>query len=680
MKPAAFVVLLVCMLLCAGFTARAFPQQEDPLLTGNVPVSLTPGDLYLRELTLPPGLFLWRTLKEVEGLNTAQLRTLVHRLWIVRRRYFSPAAKEILVDAWADRDLAGAVADMLTISRWEDDDPWIGSYDIDIEMETALLWCRLAGQNWKQALTLLEKVNHAESGRQFWEGLSSFLTLPPDHLPAFATALASRPQEVTELIKRVVWSSAKEHGSAATERAAGKIKNRSLRDLALTALDKMQDPADDPPSSPQAAPALENATLRKLLALDNGTETRFRFPFPLLRAVLKLTSAEALDLAKQLPRHPQPPGYWLAWTLFMRAADGDPAAAQSVAAGLSTGGLNASRPMATLFALRADMDVDRALKEMQDIPSIEDQRDALSGYLTGKSARDIIVKQLGSPLTAFAKQIELPADRWRTALCCAAASGAGEAALKAAASIKENPNAEWPGLRAGVIQAWALSDLPSFCKFAETIADGDHSNIILDGFGNVLPFLPEAALLNPEHPLPPKLVARAPEMHWQFLAFEARAEAFRNLGQHAKEPEYADAIRRFTQAAARYEPERAMALHRQSVVSGEPGPVEQIVYFHADEPKVLAATLSTDEQWERAGTEMARHFPDKALALLKKAPAAASRGAAMQFLGSDPLKAESLSRFLTEEQQDSLKKALSRLPNRKSSGESKKPPLVEGIR
>jgi hypothetical protein len=408
---------------------------------------------------------------------------------------------------------------------------------------------------------------------------------------------------------------------------------------------------------PIVAPALENPVLQKLLALDSRVESRPRFPFPLFRAVLKLSPAEAHELARQLPRDPQPPGSWLAWILFMRAADGDAAAALPVATGLSTGELDASLPLTTLYTLRSEIDLNTALGEMRAMSSIEDQRDALSGYLTGPAAREIIVQQLGSPLMAFAKQIELPSSRWRAALCAAAAAGSGEAVLNAAASMQENAKVERSGLQTAVIQAWGLTDMPSLCRYAASLADAEQIEMMNRSFGSLVPWLSAGIQLDSAKPLPPKLTAFAPKMHWLFLAGEAREQAFRFLEQHAKDPDYRDAIGKFTEAAVRYEPERSVALHRLAGFTGDSDLVGRLVRFHGDEPKVLAAALSTDKQWEFAGREMAQIYPDKTLSLLKNTPGASAwRGAALFFLESDPKKASLLSKYLTDGERSRLEK------------------------
>ncbi len=639
---------------------HASPQPEDPLLTGNVATPLTPGVLYLRELTQPPGLYLWRTLKDLETLNTAQLRTLVHRVWMVSRRYARLAGTEVLIDAWAERDPGGIVADMLTIMRWEDEDPLVGDYDIDIESEAARQWCRLAERDWPRALSLLGKLNDGESGTQFREAVSSLLVLPPDRLPAFTAAFAPASSHPDKVMERIVWASVKAHGLPTVKRAVAKITNKRLRPVIQAALQKAPNSEDGPQKAPPAPPRLESVSLQRLLALDSGMDKRFRFPFPLLREVLKLTPEEALQLALQLPRDPQPPGDWLAWTLFMRAADGDPVAAQPVAAGLSTAGLDVSHPLTTLYALRADMDLDKALQEMRAMTSVEDQRDALSGYLTGHPAQEIIVRQLGSPLMAFVKQVELPAHRWRSALNCAAAAGSGEAALEVAATIQENSKASRPGLEAAVVQAWALSDLASLDRYSESLKDPARSDQVTRDFGTAIPWLPVSAVLNPDKPLSARLLTFAPGMHWPFLAREAREETFRFLEGHAKESVYRDVIGRFTEAATRHAPERAMMLHRLAGFEGETDLVSQIVLSHGDEPKVLASTFSTDRQWEFAGYELARHHSDNILALLKNTPGThARRGAALFFLESAPEKAGPLSKYLTEEERHRLTTTIS---------------------
>jgi hypothetical protein len=218
------------------------------------------------------------------------------------------------------------------------------------------------------------------------------------------------------------------------------------------------------------------------------------------------------------------------------------------------------------------MTLDTALQEMRTMTSVEDQRDALSGYLAGPTVREIIVKQLGSPLMAFAKQIDLPAYRWRAALSCAAAAGSGEAALEAASAIAAKSKTDRADLETAVVHAWALSDPASLSRSFEMPDEAGRRDLLARQFGTAIPWLSVTAVLNPDKPLTTGLLTFAPRMHWPFRALEAREETFRFFEGHAKEPGYEDAIERFADAAARYAPERAAALQR---LAAGPGPREQ---------------------------------------------------------------------------------------------------------
>jgi|GEM_PF-5616164 len=495
MNPASRILTLV-LGLAVPATRSATQPKEDPLLEGNVAVPFEAGALLLRELTQPPGLFVWTTLKDLESLSAAQLRTLAHGLWTGQRRGTKLTAAPLVIEAWADRDLPGLVRDMLTLMQWEQSLPEASEHNAGIESSAAALWCRLAKQNWKLALPLLDKVSRNEPGLDFWLPATAELTLPVERLPAFLTTAGKgmEPPHMVPVVDRIMWTAVKIHGPEAAARAVAKIRSTEVRKIAESALRQLR---NDPPfrageKSGAGIPPVRSPALRKLLSMDTPPDEQRRIPFQLLREILKLPAGVAMDLAKQLP-HENPPGHWLAWMLFMRAAEDDPVLAEAVAAETGVQLVRAGQPVAALFALRPELDADTAMHEVRDMASPDRQRQAFGGFLTGHAAQEFITKELGNPVLGYASQLKLPAEYWRAGLCRAAASGAGAAALRLAHHLPWEPAIGRAMLKEDIVKAWALSDLPSLQRYAAALENPDEREPVDKALAFVIPFLPEAA-------------------------------------------------------------------------------------------------------------------------------------------------------------------------------------------
>lgn len=648
--------LILCALSLIASPACHAAQSEDPLLQGNVEVSITSADLMLRELTQPPGLFVWNMIKDLDKLSTAQLRTLAHLSWITRRRDNESSAISLVVEAWADRDLAGAISDILTITGWEDADPWIGDNDVDLENYACVLWDRLARRDWKRALALAEQVTGAETAGHFFKGVAYHRSLSPEQLPAFLAVAARKAhgEILNKVIQSSVWDVVHYHGSAAARRGLAKMKDRVVRERAESEVPRGEREARasaGDKNGDSGQPVVRDPLLKGLLRLDARKDDEWYFPYPLLRAVEKLTPRAALILTQRIPPEDQV-GHWLSWMLFMRAAEEDPVAALPAAATAGMGGVGATQPIATLYALRAEMDVETAVREIRAMTSPAMQREALSGYLTGGPARKIIASQQGSPLTALASQIQLPAQYWRPSLCGLAAAGEAEAALQMAEGLPADKIHARSTLIRNIMMAWGLSDLASLCRYGEKLEDGDRLEMVRLAMADVLPFLPASRQLDVEHPLPPKLLNEITDIHWPFMAYEAREAGFHFFVRHAKEDDYKRGIADFAEYAAKYEPERALALLQ--LVPGFEQRVtermcERVAQFCPEKFGLVSAFLHGSEPWENLGGSLAKCCPDKAVSLLTNAPeSSAWRGAAFEFTGSDPDKAIALFPRLSE--------------------------------
>ncbi len=432
--------------------------------------SLSPRWFLLQELTHPPGLFVWETLKELENCDARELRDLARQFREAQFHGIPLMATPLVTEAAAERDLAGALTDVLADMQKENSS---ATPRAKLESDAVLLACRMTGRDWKQLLALLKKVKPDPA---FWLPLAAGIELSPEKLPAFLTTASAGMDErrLPDITGRVLWTTVKQHGTTATAKQLKVIKNRAVRQVAEKVLRELKkSPPLPEPSEPDTSPPLKSAELRRLLALDTSPGESRRIPFALFRAVCRLSPAEALSLAEKLPRDPEPPGHWLAWMLFMRAAEGDPAAAEAVA--VETGGqlIRAGQAKASLFALRQELDADTALREIRDIMSPDAQRQAICGILTGRTAQECILNEQGNPLLALATQTKLPAAYWRAGLCKAATSGGGIAALQQAQHLPWEPPIGRAMLQEDIIKAWALTDLPSLQTWAAKLTNPD---------------------------------------------------------------------------------------------------------------------------------------------------------------------------------------------------------------
>ncbi len=443
----------------------------------------------LHELTRPPGLCVWEIMKELKRCNARGLRDLATEVREAQSRGIPLTAAPLLIEAAAERDLAGTLADIFADMKQE---PSPAAPRVNMASDAVFLSSRMAGRDWKKLLKMLDAVKRDPS---FWLPLAAAIELPPEKLPAFLTVAArgTEAQLVPPIADRVLWTTVKQHGVRTTTQAVKTIKSRAVRQAVEESLrDLTKDPPRPSPPSPGKSPPLKSPALRRLLALDTLADEPRGIPFALHRAVLQLSPAEALGLARELPRDPAP-GHWLSWMLFMRAAESDAAAAAAVAT--ETGGqlIRAGQPLATLFALRPEVEAGAVLQEIRSFTSPDAQRQALSGFLTGRAAQALILGQQGNPLLAFAMQTKLPASCWRAGLCQAAASGGGEVALHQAQNLTWEPSGGRAMLQEDIIKAWALTDLPSLKIRAAKLTNPDEIKTVNAALTFLGPLLPNPA-------------------------------------------------------------------------------------------------------------------------------------------------------------------------------------------
>ena len=623
---AAFALMVTPVM---GGADAAMPP--DPLMQRLVPVPFTAADLVVRSKTEAPGLNLWRLAGELDAMTTDQVRTLAFNCWRPYRRYQSDAlyAATLALSLWSDRDLADAAGTVMFIGSWEDMDDSIGDYDIDLESTAGWLWAQLGRRDWKKASALLRKVSGWESTGQFASAAAGLGNFTPSQAAEFVAILAPKPMEkgsleaiVHEMMRNLVATL----GLPATRKWAKSLKSPKARETALHFLTKLE---DHPPSPPPVAPAFSEDPLGKLRALDiyGGP---WIMPFPLYRAVKALSPAEALKLADEAAAHPLvQEGSWLRWMLFMRAAEGDAAAAARLAYGPPLG--RETQALTEAFALRKD--VSTALEEI--------------GRMSDQKLRDAALSGLSHHvgLTNPAQWLAAAAQLKSNAACAAplfarlGAAGRGREAWELASKVADRVIGKQ--LVQAALTTWILTDVRGFfpaLREAEHSADPTQKELFnlmqssvhfLDGFS-------AHEVLLDDDPIPAKYLYWSGHL-WTFPAFEEREFTFRYLERHADDPDYASPVSHFAEVAVRFEPERAVALigrsHAARVAAHPPSPedgepesrfgfgsiLKRLVQFWPEKALALAAP-STDKEWEFLCMELLEQHPQRLAILVKKAP------------------------------------------------------------
>lgn len=444
-----------------------------PVLAGVRPV--TAASLALEELTQPRGLFVWNAALDVDATSTEALRSVAATLWRARAEGVFVSAESLVVECLAERDLAGTLKAMLALMRRDaarDD----GGRGVQLDDGAAQLWCRLAGRDWPAALALLEGVPAGDAARRFWFVAASESKLPPNRLPAFMDAMAGglADKRWEWALYPALWNAVKGGDVRKCRKLCQKCRNRGLRQVAERLLLDLEKNPPFKGSGPESAQApVKNQKLRRLLALDTSPGQAGKFPFPLLREVAGLDPEAALELAEGLAEDKAVEGTWLAWMLFMQAAGGDAAKAQTVAVETGNQLLRAGHAGAVYFARRPDLSLGAAMEELRRMESPEQQRQAMQGFLLGAPAQGFIKGEQGNPFMALAAEVKLPADYWQPGLCLAAASGGGVAAVRTAQILKWETASSRGMLEESILRAWALSDFGGFENYLKTITHPD---------------------------------------------------------------------------------------------------------------------------------------------------------------------------------------------------------------
>ena len=363
----------------------AISPAMDPLAANRVPGPLTVSGLALRQRIGPPALFYWELLRQLQFLTTPQVRTLALDLLRVRRcSYAISPADLIVVDAWADRDLAAAATEILHIPDWEDGNPAIGDDDSDVEFVGAALWTRLAEKDFAKAMELADRLTGQETIRQFFEHvdhpivfedafhLRQWLDFWTRHLPA------SEVQEMAVAAVALIAgaSGADAAGTACQQLPEGKVKEAVEAKVMECARNRLK--------GKRVRRTISNGQLRRLDQLEPRVDRIMAFPWEMIRRVGCLTPADALRLG-QLLSGEKSVGPWLGWVLAMRASEGDPWTAAALrlpfTESVSVPALNTNWPQFDVTYAMATREAG-TIDKLEMLPEGEERNAAFRGYFS----------------------------------------------------------------------------------------------------------------------------------------------------------------------------------------------------------------------------------------------------------------------------------------------------------
>jgi hypothetical protein len=539
------------------------PMPPDPVTVNRVAGPLTPASLAVWQLTSSPSDFLWRMLKATETLTTPQLRTLTLDLLRVRRFSDEDSPQDWLaMSAWADREPAVAVGELLNLSDWEDRDDNIGDYDSDVEFLGVLFWSHLADRDFPAAFAIAEKLEGGETLRQFFDHPSFWQStrFSPTQAAGLVKLAAKLQNDKVagELAREFVLEMASPSGIQTARALVNLLPHGVIRDNGEQALQEAEtDPKpEETLSVPQ--PALPDARLKPLQELDSR-DLFGPFPFPLFRAIRALAPAEAGELEAQFPQTASTAG-WLGWLLAMQAREGD-------------------QPANWLPV---------------PLPPYHWYQDG------------------SGPDTPEAAKIR--------ALLVQAAAGKYEATLAAAADFRMSPKSVeqlLPHPSVTVMMIQALQDFPAAVAYVAQEKDEEKRAAYMAGLDRAMHRLPCADVL--PH-IPPTAVFWGEldlDAWLRFLPFEDREAGFRYFEANLQlRP---DEGANFLATAARFEPARAVALARQ-----QEGVLPQTAGGLATHwPDRIGEFLKPGdgpEVWKAVARSLAEYHPEKLLAVLKSQP------------------------------------------------------------
>jgi hypothetical protein len=597
-----------------GHPKSSGPMPPDPLFTNRVPSPHTAASLALRQMVDPTGLFMWELMKETEALNAAQLRTLTHELLRPRRYYRDVSPADVIVmEAWADRDLAAATADVLNIPDWEDRDDNIGDYDSDVEFFGGQLWSQLAERDFPKAVKVADRLEGYETRGQFFSMVDKTL-LKPSQVAAFVrlgtrhTPWAS-PEDLAEGAVECI---AIQRGLKEARLALKNLPEGKVRDAAQRTLGKISESGKAGSGIPARFES-GNRELQRLAALDRLSPAGMRIPYPLLRAVLKLTPADALAAAGNLTEANRNASGWLPWILFMRAAEGDTAAAMAIAPDKSpSSNWGHSGPAKAIIAALTAGGANAESSLRAQAPG-DERSVALAGFLSRAPLENLERWQ------KLARELRAPADAWQPLLVRMVMAGKAKEALAIAVAI---PNPPLPNggnrfpLSSEIMKAWALHDFAAARDYVSRLADSNVRHQYYGTLAEAAAVLPPAVALDSGHPIPDALREQLGEPYWLYLAYEAPEACLRFFEEGKVEERSAFEVGVFTRAAARYSPERALALVRRYGLTEEHF-FDTLARHWPDRVVAMAKDVTSEEVWKSIGSTLGQFYPRGTATLLK---------------------------------------------------------------
>jgi hypothetical protein len=614
------------------------PMPPDPLFTNRVPCPHTAASLALRQMIDPTGLFMWELMKETEALNAAQLRTLTHELLRPRRYYRDVSPADVIVmEAWADRDLAAATADVLNIADWEDREDSIGEYDSDVEFFGCHLWSQLAERDFPKAVKAADRLKGYETRRQFFSKVLGEMLLKPSQVAAFVQ-LGQRHKPYAspeDMAQEAVESIALHRGLKEARLALKSLPKSKPRDAAEQRLKRI---SEDGRVGSLVPPRFEsgNGELQKLASLDCVSPTGMCIPYPLLREVLKLSPEEARFLAGNLTEANRKASCWLSWMLFMRAAEGDAAAAMTIAPGGAPAlhWADNAPSRAVVAALTAGRE--GAESSLRAQAAGDDRDTALAGFLARAPIENLERYQ------KLARDLDAPAEAWQPLLVRMVLAGKAREALAIAETIANPPlpNGEKKvPLSSVVMKAWGLHDFAAAREYVSKLQNAGAGYQYFDRIAEAAAILPPAVALDTQNPMPDALRERLSEKYWLYLAYEAREEGFRFFEGLKDEARSKFQVSDFAWAAARYEPERALALARRWGLEevNEESFFGMLAAHWPDRVVALAKGITREGVWRKIGWALGKCYPLRAADLLKRVKhSAAWEGAGTSMLKKHP--------------------------------------------
>ncbi len=561
----------------------------------------------LMERTLPPAEFVWQSLRILESMTSAELVRTASE-FLEARQLGAPVmdSERLLLIAWAERDAHTALQFASAGLRLESENPWREERVSESIPLLAALLCRFAADDWKKALSCLTSCPATDAGVLYRQRVAWLWQPELKRLSSFLESLTvgvSSEDNLRRITEPILWASVQRHSWKATSRAAASLRYPTMRKIARERLAQLK----SAPPLPQGKPApRRNSSSRKIRELLQLSASSALAPLGLRRAVVALPCPEAAALRDEMITASVAPDDPAVWMLTMHAAN-DPTLSAGPSADSMIAGVRAQQTAAALHPRRPAMDAAAFVTELRNISSPSAVRDALSGFLLTKPGQDIIRGQLGSPLMAFAGELQLPAMHWRPSLLAAVREGAGPAALSYARSLPGETPSSLRQLRIELLSVWALINYGSFLREAPAACVPEECSRAL---ASAAPWLPVSIVAG----APMEFLDTLPDAWWESLALSDPERGYTLL--ETSPPSMAGAVRAFAAGAIRTGPERVVNLIRRKSLPESEWPLDRMLFWHPEQPKKISPPVSA-EAWELQLRQFQKRFPIRDISVLR---------------------------------------------------------------